>query len=212
MAGAPDAASTWQRRAAGLIRTVSRENLMPHPKGFSPQSLRFPRDRYEVRRTSGRWAGLWAADTEYEIRATGYDHERFSHSIATGHLRDAVGELVLMVTQDRRRMTVIAASGHAVGALVARSNGWSIHDASGRAAGGVDRESLAAHRAIYTARVADLECCQFVWSSEGWRRHVLTLTFGPGRDLDPALAVAVAPYVEADAYRRTEWRRYWRYT
>jgi hypothetical protein len=201
-----DLSDVFDPRAAAAAERL--RDVPPQPP--SDESRLFPSDVYEVRLSHRRLIGFWSYDTRYEIRATTNSQEHFSYSMNTGRLRQSSdGDVVLVLTKDReagrRRLAVINSSGQRLGTLVSRWKGWSIRDALGRPIAEIHCGSIGNDRGVYIARIGGLELCRYNWSRPLLRRPVLTVRFVPGGQIDRALAIAVAPYIEAEAYLRNQW-------
>jgi hypothetical protein len=130
--------------------------------------------------------------------------------MSTGRLRKGSdGDAVLVLTKDReagrRRLTVINSEGKRLGALVSLWPGWSIRDALGRPIAEIRRKSRREDHALYVAQMHGLDTCRYTWSTAFWTRPVLEVCFEEGSQIDRALAMAVAPYLEAAAYSRNRW-------
>jgi hypothetical protein len=192
---------------------VAASNAPPQPATGAATAFR--QSTYEVRPSLGRMVAFTKWNNDYEIRAAAFarsNQERYSFSMTTGMLRREPGGVPLLTLRyaNDKAFEVVDNDAGMVAMVQLQEPGCEIQDRVGRPIISVVRVDSGPGRALYRARCAGLDVCDYTWSSgSGPLNPLLLVDFESGKTFDRGLALVVAPFLEEEA--RLESEKYFRY-
>jgi hypothetical protein len=153
-------------------------------------------------------------NNDYDIRAATFarsNQENYSFSMPKGILRREPGGTILLALRyvTDNEFEVRDASEKLIAKGVLRSPGCEVLDELGRRILRITRANSGPGQSLYHGVCAGQDVCRYTWSSgSGPLNPLLLLDFDSGEEVDRALAIVVAPFLEEEA--RLESEKYFR--